>query len=114
MSLEMQFFSWMMSSKRRNGTDTDLKRLQEEFEAEFSRPKVRIRSCLLVVNFCKYPQRSCEMDGLDGFYKRSNYVTLSISKSNQLFQYEILIGLSYRTYVAPTVCNMFSVATIQR
>ena len=43
MSLEMQFFSWMMSSKRRNGTDTDLKRLQEEFEAEFSRPKVRIR-----------------------------------------------------------------------
>jgi len=28
-----------MSSKRRNGTDTDLKRLQEEFEAEFSRPK---------------------------------------------------------------------------
>ena len=33
-----------MSSKRsRNGTDTDLKRLQEEFEAEFSRPKVRFR-----------------------------------------------------------------------
>ena len=39
-------FSLMMSSKRRNGTDTDLKRLQEEFEAEFSRPKVRIRTFL--------------------------------------------------------------------
>ena len=50
MSLEMQFFSWMMNSKRRNGTDTDLKRLQEEFEAEFSRPKVRIRPLFLIIS----------------------------------------------------------------
>ena len=93
-----------MSSKRRNGTDTDLKRLQEEFEAEFSRPKVRIRSCLLVVNFCKYPQRSCEMDGLDGFYKRSNYVALSISKSNQLFQYESYC-MTNQTIISNLCCS---------
>ena len=40
----------MMSSKRRNGTDTDLKRLQEEFEAEFSRPKVRIRLITIIAD----------------------------------------------------------------